>query len=114
MRPLDGRIVAIRGGVVDVAFDGQVPRIHDLLYAGDVALEVSALLEAQTVRAMAMAPVRGLGLGMSVRSTGAPIMVPVGSAVLGRMLDVFGAPIDGRPAPATTEASQYPPVPLLD
>lgn len=100
---LDGRIVAIRGGVVDVAFDGQVPRIHDLLYAGDVALEVSALLEAQTVRAMAMAPVRGLGLGMSVRATGAPIMVPVGSAVLGRMLDVFGAPIDGRPAPATTE-----------
>lgn len=96
-----GRIAAIRGGVVDVAFDGPVPRIHDLLYAGDVPLEVSALIGEGTVRAMSMAPVRGLGLGMQVRATGGPIEVPVGEAVLGRMLDVFGAPIDGRPAPET-------------
>jgi F-type H+-transporting ATPase subunit beta len=95
----DGRIAAIRGGVVDVAFAGDVPKIHDLLFAGDVALEVSALIGKGLVRAIAMAPVRGLGLGMTVRATGGPIMVPVGEAVLGRMLDVFGAPIDGRPAP---------------
>ena len=95
----DGRIAAIRGGVVDVAFDGAVPRIHDLLIAGEVPLEVSALIGQGMVRAMAMAPVRGLGLGMAVRATGGPIEVPVGEAVLGRMLDVFGAPIDGRPAP---------------
>ncbi len=55
------------------------------------------------VRAMAIAPVRGLGLGMTVKATGGPIRVPVGEAVLGRMLDVFGAPIDGRPAPEATE-----------
>ena len=97
--PVDGRIVAIRGGVVDVVFDGPVPHIHDLLYVGDVALEVAALIGGGKVRAMALAPVRGLGLGMAVRATGGPIMVPVGDAVLGRMLDVFGAPIDGRPAP---------------
>jgi F-type H+/Na+-transporting ATPase subunit beta len=95
----DGRIAAIRGGVVDVAFSGHVPKIHDLLFAGDVALEVSALIGKGLVRAIAMAPVRGLGLGMTVRATGGPIMVPVGEAVLGRMLDVFGAPIDGRAAP---------------
>ena len=94
-----GRIAAIRGGVVDVHFEGITPRIHDLMYAGDVALEVSALIGGGVVRAMALAPVRGLGLGMAVRATGGPITVPVGEAVLGRMLDVFGAPIDGRPAP---------------
>ena len=100
---VQGRIAAIRGGVVDVKFEGAVPRIHDLLYAGDVALEVSSLIGSGLVRAMAMAPVRGLGLGMPVRATGGPIMVPVGEAVLGRMLNVFGAPIDGRPAPVAAE-----------
>lgn len=99
----DGHISAIRGGVVDVVFDGAVPRIHDLLYAGKVALEVAGLIGHGTVRAIAMAPVRGLGLGMRVRATGGPIQVPVGDAVLGRMLDVFGAPIDGRPAPLAQE-----------
>lgn len=99
----DGFIVAIRGGVVDVAFAEVVPRIHDLLYAGEVALEVSGLIGQGVVRAMAMAPVRGLGLGMVVTATGGPIQVPVGEAVLGRMLDVFGAPIDGRPVPEAVE-----------
>ncbi|MGJ8596169.1 F0F1 ATP synthase subunit beta [Sulfitobacter sp.] len=100
---VEGRIVAIRGGVVDVAFDGVVPHIHDLLFAGDIALEVSSLIGSGMVRAMAMAPVRGLGLGMRVSATGGPIMVPVGEAVLGRMLNVFGEPIDGRPAPDTPQ-----------
>jgi F-type H+-transporting ATPase subunit beta len=99
----DGRIAAIRGGVVDVAFDDAVPRIHDLLYAGDVALEVAGLIGNGMVRAIAIAPVRGLGLGLKVTATGGPIMVPVGDAVLGRMLDVFGAPMDGRPAPVSTQ-----------
>ena len=97
----EGRIAAIHGGIVDVAFEDAVPRIHDLLYAGEVPLEVSALIGDGMVRAMAMAPVRGLGLGMAVTSTGGPLTVPVGEAVLGRMLDVFGAPLDGRPAPET-------------
>lgn len=99
----EGRIAAIRGGVVDVAFDGPVPKVHDLLYAGDVALEVAALIGDGLVRAMAMAPVRGLGLGMRVTATGAPILVPVGEGVLGRMLDVFGAPIDGLAAPEAVD-----------
>lgn len=99
--PGDGRIAAIRGGVVDVIFDDAIPRIRDLLYVGDVALEVAALIGDGMVRAMALAPVRGLGLGMTVRATGKPIEVPVGPEVLGRMLDVFGAPMDGAPAPDT-------------
>lgn len=112
----DGIITAIRGGVVDVAFEGGVTRIYDLLYAGDVPLEVASLIGGGMVRAMAMAPVRGLGLGMRVRASGGPIKVPVGEAVLGRMLNVFGAPIDGHPAPhaTITRAIHQAPPPLSE
>lgn len=97
-----GRIIGIRGSVVDVLFPAPSPRIHELVYAGRLALEVAALLDNGAARCMALAPVQGLGLGMPVQATGAPIQVPVGDAVLGRMLNVFGEPIDGKPAPATT------------
>jgi F-type H+-transporting ATPase subunit beta len=60
---LDGEVVGIRGGVVDVLFPQASPRIQDLLYAGNLALEVTSLLESGAVRCMALAPVRGLGLG---------------------------------------------------
>jgi F-type H+-transporting ATPase subunit beta len=112
---LDGEVVGIRGGVVDVLFPQDSPRIHDLLYAGNLALEVMSLLESGAVRCMALAPVRGLGLGASVRATGAPIQVPVGDAVLGRMLNVFGEPIDNKPAPATDiRRSIHQPPPALE
>lgn len=94
-----GTVVAIRGGIVDAAFPDPLPHIHDLLYVGDIALEVASLINAETVRCMALGPVRGLGLGMAVQPSGGPIKVPVGDAVLGRMLNMFGAPIDGLSAP---------------
>ncbi|WP_280550144.1 MULTISPECIES: F0F1 ATP synthase subunit beta [unclassified Halomonas] len=110
-----GSIVAIRGGVVDVRFAGQVPGIRELLYAGKVGLEVAGLADDGVVRCMALGPVRGLGLGMPVRATGAPISVPVGDAVLGRMLNVFGVPIDRKPAPASEERrSIHQPSPRLE
>jgi F-type H+/Na+-transporting ATPase subunit beta len=93
-----GKIVAIRGGVLDIKFPGNVPRIHDLLEAGQVPIEVSDLIGEGIVRGVALAPVQGLGLGMMVEATDAPIMVPVGDAVRGRMLNVFGDPIDGKGA----------------
>src|SRR5690554_2768557 len=80
-----GQIVGIRGGVVDVKFPRTSPRIHDLIYAGSLALEVTSLLDNGAVRCMALAPVRGLGLGMPVKATGAPIQVPVGNTVLGQI-----------------------------
>ncbi|MBV1868132.1 MAG: F0F1 ATP synthase subunit beta [Marinosulfonomonas sp.] len=95
----EGKVIAIRGGVVDAEFADPVPRIHDLLFAGDVALEVASLAGEGIVRSIALAPVRGLGLGTPVKTSGGPIKVPVGDAVLGRMLNVFGAPIDGGPVP---------------
>lgn len=98
-----GQVVAIRGGVVDVRFGAQAPRINDLLYAGDLPLEVASLESTDTVRCIALSPTQGLALGAVVQNTGHPIMVPVGDIVLGRMLDVFGDPIDGLPAITGTE-----------
>lgn len=109
-----GKIVKIRGDVVDVAFESQAPQIQELLYAGQLPLEVTSLLDQNRVRCIALAPVRGLGLGAAVRATGAPIQVPVGEAVLGRMLNVFGEPIDDGPAPAAAlrRPIHRPPPPL--
>ncbi len=111
-----GRVVAIRGGVVDVAFAGDVPRIHGLLTAGDVSMEVAALLGDGVVRCIALVPLRGLGLGAEVTDTGGGIEVPVGEAVLGRMLDMFGTPLDGLPPPETAlrRPIHRPPPPLSD
>ena len=112
----DGTVVAIRGGIVDAAFAGAAPRIDELLYVGEIAMQVISVIEGGAVRCIALGPVRGLGLGATVRATGGPIMVPVGAAVLGRMLDVFGTPIDGLPAPATDimRSIHHAPPPLSD
>lgn len=98
-----GKVLRVRGDVVDVRFRRDTPRLRDLLFAGAVPLEVSALLDGDTVRCIALAPVRGLALGTAVRATGAPLQAPVGKAVLGRVLNVFGEPIDGGPPPAVTQ-----------
>jgi F-type H+-transporting ATPase subunit beta len=109
-----GKIVAIRGGVLDIFFRGEPPRIHDLLHADDLPIEVAALVGDGVVRGLALGPVQGLGLGMSVEATGAPIQVPVGNGVLGRMLNVFGDPIDGHgPVEASGRRPVHQPPPRL-
>lgn len=95
--------MSIRGGIVDVAFAGSVPLINTLLYSGEIGLQVMSLLGDGVVRCIALDSVRGLGLGVSVSNTNAEIKVPVGEGVLGRMLNVFGAPIDGSPAPEAVD-----------
>ena len=105
--PAMGTIVAIRGGIVDVTFPGMGPRIQERLQVRGISMVVASLVGDRVVRCIALGPVRGLGLGMRVSASGAGIEVPVGEAVLGRMLNVFGAPIDGLPPPA---ASLYRPI----
>ena len=109
-----GKVVRIRGDVIDVRFAGPVPRMQEALHVGGLPLEVAALLARDTVRCIALAPLRGLGLGAEVVASGAPIQVPVGEALLGRMLNVFGQPIDGGPEPAASERRPVhrPPPPL--
>jgi len=59
------------------------------------------------VRCIALGPVRGLGLGVAATSTGKAVEVPVGEGVLGRMLNIFGEPLDNLPSP---EAAAYRPI----
>ena len=94
-----GRVTRLRGSVIDVEFDDGLPEIDRLLRAvdKDVAMEVVGHLDARTVRAVALTASRGLARGDAVADTGAPIEVPVGDQLLGRVFDVFGRTVDGLP-----------------
>jgi F-type H+-transporting ATPase subunit beta len=92
-----GVVVSVRGSVVDVRFDQQLPPIHSLLHAGDadeIVIEVLAQRDARQVRGIALTPTQGLARGMKVTDTGGPLMAPVGRGILSRMFDVFGNVID--------------------
>ncbi len=111
-----GTVVAVRGGVVDVAFSGKAPRINALVHAGGIALVVASLVGEGVVRCIALGSVRGLGLGVRVTASGKGIEVPVGEAVLGRMLNIFGEPLDGLPPPVASahRPIHRPPPPLSE
>jgi F-type H+-transporting ATPase subunit beta len=92
-----GTVVAVRGSVVDVLFEGQLPPIYSVLRAGaegQIVIEVLAQRDAQHVRGIALTPTQGLARGMPVANTGGPLQAPVGKGILSRMFDVFGKPID--------------------
>ena len=95
-----GRITQIIGAVVDVAFDGELPNILNALEVDNngnrLVLEVAQHLGQSSVRTIAMDQTDGLVRGTIVTDTGSPITVPVGPAVLGRILNVIGEPIDER------------------
>jgi F-type H+-transporting ATPase subunit beta len=92
-----GKIVQIIGSVIDVEFprDG-IPHVYEALKLEkeDITLEVQQQLGDGIVRTIAMGASEGLRRGLPVESTGAPIMVPVGKATLGRIMDVLGKPQD--------------------
>ncbi len=96
-----GHVAEIHGPVIDIACDA-LPPLHRALRvnrdgAGAI-LEVLHHLDPHTVRAIALSTTAGLQRGAPVFDRGAPLQVPVSAACLGRMLDVFGAPLDGGAA----------------
>jgi F-type H+-transporting ATPase subunit beta len=98
-----GKVIQVVGVVVDVEFTkGHLPAIYDALKIehSDAALvlEVAQHLSEVSVRAIALAATEGLKRGDTVEATGAPITVPVGKETQGRMFNVVGEPIDGKPA----------------
>jgi len=96
----DGTIIAVQGSIVDVRFDGDPPPVDQLLRAGDdgeVLVEIASLTGRHTARGMALNPLAGISLGMPVVDTGGPLRVPVGKALVGRMLNILGEPIDDGP-----------------
>jgi F-type H+-transporting ATPase subunit beta len=97
-----GKVTSIRGSVVDVWFQEDLPAINTLLLAGEdqkIKIEIFNQLDTHHVRGIALTPTQGLARGMAVTSTGKELLVPVGKSILGRMFDVFGNPIDHKEAP---------------
>ncbi|SMF96087.1 F-type H+-transporting ATPase subunit beta [Methylomagnum ishizawai] len=98
-RPI-GHIVQIHGPVVDIECDPPPP-LHRALYAvagpERPVFEVHQHLARTLVRAIALGRTAGLRRGMAVHDSGGPLGVPVAPEVLGRLLDVFGAPLDDGP-----------------
>jgi F-type H+/Na+-transporting ATPase subunit beta len=118
-----GQIIQIMGNVLDVQFEGQVPNLYTALTIEEngITLEVEQLLGNNAVRCVALGPTERLKRGMIVINTGAPITVPVGKEVLGRVLNVIGQPVDykepvvakkyspiHKPAPSLTELKSKP------
>ncbi|TYQ05465.1 UNVERIFIED_ORG: F-type H+-transporting ATPase subunit beta [Zoogloea ramigera] len=93
----DGKIVQCIGAVVDVEFPrNAMPKVFDALKmeGSELTLEVQQQLGDGIVRTIALGTSDGLRRGMMIQNTGKPIMVPVGKATLGRIMDVLGNPID--------------------
>ena len=111
-----GKITQVIGAVVDVQFDGDLPEILYALetdnHGNRLVLEVAQHLGENTVRTIAMDSTEGLVRGQPVTDTGGPIMVPVGDATLGRIMNVVGDAIDEKgPIGASEHRSIHNPAP---
>ena len=124
MANLNGRLIQILGGVVDVEFPAEnLPQVYDAVEIPregqqPLVLEVQKHLGNNLVRCVAMDTTDGIRRGLPAIATGSPIMVPVGPQTLGRVFNVLGRPVDGlgdvevdqrypihRPAPPFSEQS---------
>ena len=98
----EGLITKISGPVVDVEFsDGNLPKLYTALNIYNdngekIVAEVEQMLGSNKVRTVAMSSTDGLRRGMKVFNTNEPIKIPVGDAILGRILNVTGDPVDNE------------------
>jgi len=102
-----GKVTQVIGAVVDVQFTGELPNILNAVDTTNngkrLVMEVSQHLGENTVRCIAMDGTEGLVRGEAVTDTGAPISMPVGTATLGRILNVIGEPVDEKGPVETKE-----------
>ena len=108
---MQGTVSAIYGDVVEIEFNDGLPNIHDALFiekadGTELTLEVHDHPSGTAVKAIALGYTEGLQRGMPVSHGKGPLSVPASEKCLGRVLDVFGRPIDGKPA--ITDFSQRP------
>src|ERR1700693_4813392 len=111
-----GKITQVIGAVVDVQFPGDLPAILNALETKNggnrLVLEVAQHLGESTVRTVAMDATEGLVRGQEVTDTGKQILVPVGDATLGRIMNVIGEPVDeAGPIKATETRAIHQPAP---
>lgn len=94
-----GKIKSIRGQIIEVEFREDKPRFSDILVLKDnpeIKMEVRSSSKASTFYCLALSPTDMLFRGQHVINTKKPIMFPVGDALLGRAVDIFGNPRDGK------------------
>lgn len=104
----EGTIIRIVGPVVDVRFEKIPPSLQEALIVKrngekDLVLEVAFDIGDKEVRTLALGPTEGLSRGVKVTRTNKPISVPVGPKTLGRIFNVLGEAVDGKPTPQTEE-----------
>ena len=118
-----GKIVQVIGPVVDVEFPGSLPGIYHALTVDykvqdqpvQLTLEEQQHLGDNWVRTISMSGTEGLKRGYEAIDTGAPISMPVGDVVMGRVFDVCGNPVDERgPVKAEKYYPIHRPAPQLD
>ncbi len=110
--PRIGRVTQVIGPVIDIEFEADLPEVYNALVLtnpsisdaeNNLVAEVAIHLGERTIRAIAMDSTEGLVRGMKVTDTGRPIMMPVGKAVLGRIMNVTGDPVDEQGEIGATE-----------
>lgn len=133
---MTGHVIRVKGAVIDISFEGEedLPPIHSAVFiakperdtggpgrghggaaganlgsgGATVVAEVASHVGAGVVRCVALSSTEGLRRGMEASSDGKPLAVPTGDAVLGRVLNVFGEPIDGGPPISSADAPRRP------
>ncbi|MCL5970226.1 MAG: F0F1 ATP synthase subunit beta [Patescibacteria group bacterium] len=113
-----GKIVSVQGQIVEVEFKDEKPSIHDILVLQDTdtaRIQVYTSSGPQTFYCLSLTPTKKLSRGAKVINTGKPITIPIGEAVLGRVVDIFGDPVDGLgPLKKIKETPIYRDTPIYD
>ncbi len=110
---MSGKVIAIKQSVVEVEFEHRPPDIHEILELAtdpQVVLEVYASASATSFYCIALRTSTKLIRGAQVKKTGRVMTIPVGKAVLGRVIDVFGQPQDGKPLKSEHQAPLFSPM----
>src|SRR5689334_18241443 len=95
----NGKVTAILGQVIEVEFEGELPKIHDILVLEEnnlVKMEVYSSSSPSSFYCLLLTFAAKFSRGSRVISTGTSITIPVGTEVLGRVMNVFGEPQDGK------------------
>lgn len=101
-----GKIISVKGQILEVEFIQYPPSMHDILVLEEdstVKMEVYASSSASTFFCFSYSPMKKMYRGATVLNTAKPIEIPVGDQVLGRIIDIFGEPQDGKGTIKTTE-----------
>src|SRR3989304_4284375 len=94
-----GKIISVKGHIIEVEFESGPPSMHDVVYLEkdpDVKMEVYDSTSSSTFYCISLSSTKKLYRGAPVINTGEPIKIPVGDEVLGRVIDIFSQPQDGK------------------